>query len=109
MAVTFISVQPAHIRVALYNSIPDLNQDQLNSYKEMVESEFRYYCSDEHQVEVVVDSDVYDPYADDLGQYFQEFDLIEIDALTLGKFIAMHSVYLYMKAVAHDRDSRVRQ
>ena len=39
------------IRVALYNSIPDLNEDGLQSYKHMVKSEFRKSCSDEHQVQ----------------------------------------------------------
>ena len=78
-----VVVESATIYVALYNSIPDLNEDSLDSYKNLVESEFKEYCNDKHDVMVVVDEEYY-PYSDDLKKYLKSFDIIEIDAVKLG-------------------------
>ena len=81
--ITQVVVESATIYVALYNSIPDLNEDHLDSYKKLVESEFKEYCNDKHDVMVVVDEE-YDPYSSDLKKYLKSFDIIEIDAVKLG-------------------------
>ena len=81
---TQVVVESATIYVALYNSIPDLNEDSLDSYKNLVESEFKEYCNDKHDVMVVVDEEYYNPYSDDLKKYLKSFDIIEIDAVKLG-------------------------
>ena len=83
IAVFQVGIESASISVALYNSIPDLNEDGLKSYKTLVENEFKRSCSDQHEVLVVVDEE-YNPYSSDLKKYLKTFDIIEIDAVTLG-------------------------
>jgi hypothetical protein len=78
-----VIVESATISVALYNSIPDLNEDNLESYKNLVESEFKQYSNYQHNVRAVVDQ-TYDPYSSDLKKYLKTFDIIEIDAVKLG-------------------------
>ena len=89
IAITQVVIESATISVALYNSIPDLNGDSLNSYKNLVETEFEKSNDGEHKVLVVVDSE-YDPYSNDLKQYLETFDIIEIDAVNLGIYIKYH-------------------
>ena len=82
------------IKVGIYNYIPDLNNDGLQAYKEMIENDFKLYCETnllitDCSVEAVVNSSVYDPYGD-LADYLenQGFDILEIDTgYTLGEFI----------------------
>lgn len=81
---TQVLVESATISVALYNVIPDLNEDHLDSYKHLVESEFKKYSYDKHNVLVVVDGE-YDPYSSDLKKYLKTFDILEIDAVKLGR------------------------
>lgn len=83
IAVTHVSIESATISVALFNSIPDLNEDNLSSYKKLVETEFQKGSPD-HIVQVAVDQNEYDPYSSNLKEYLNKFDIIEIDAVTLG-------------------------
>ena len=80
---TQVVVESATISVALYNYIPDLNDDGLDSYKNLVESEFRKICNDKHDVVIVVDGE-YDPYSSNLKKYLRTFDILEIDTVKLG-------------------------
>jgi hypothetical protein len=93
---TQVVVESATISVALYNSIPDLNEDSLESYKNLVESEFKKYshCNDKHDVVVVVDEE-YDPYSSELKNYLKTFDIIEIDAMKLGTHIII--IYYFLE------------
>ena len=86
IAISQIAIESATIFVALYNYIPDLNEDRLNSYKNLVEIEFEKSCKDKHKVQVVVD-EKYDPYSSDLKKYLRTFDIIEIDAVKLGTHV----------------------
>ena len=84
IVVTQVAIsESATISVALYNSIPDLNEDCLSSYKNLVESEFQKSHPD-HRVQVAVYKSEYDPYSCHLKDYLSKFDIIEIDAVTLG-------------------------
>ncbi len=83
IAVTQVAIESATISVALYNSIPDLNGDNLASYQKLVKNEFQKNHPD-HTVEVTVSTEEYNPYSEDLKNYLNEFDIIEIDAVTLG-------------------------
>ena len=88
IAMTLVAVgtsESATIRVGLYNSIPDLNEDQLLSYKEMVEREFNKFTQGVHTVDAVVDPTEYSPY-ENLSTYFTDgkFDALEIDTVSLG-------------------------
>ena len=69
------------LRVGIYNSIPDLGHDGLQSYKNLIEMG---YNDASHTVDAVVDEDLYDPYGD-LNQYLSPdgFDLIEMDTADL--------------------------
>ena len=81
------------IKVGIYNYIPDLNNDGLQAYKEMIQNDFKLYCEAnlliaDCSVDAVVDSSVYDPYGN-LADYLenQGFDILEIDTgYTLGEF-----------------------
>ena len=69
-----------NLKVGLYNSIPDLQGDNLTSYKLMVEKGFN---NDDHTVNAVVNEDDYSPYGP-LKKYLnRDFDLIEIDTANL--------------------------
>ena len=48
MTIAVGTSESATIRVGLYNSIPDLNEDDLLSYKEMVEIEFNKFTQGVH-------------------------------------------------------------
>ena len=91
IAISQVTIESATIFVALYNDIPDLNEDRLNSYKNLVEIEFEKSCKDKHKVQVVVD-EKYDPYSSDLKKYLRTFDIIEIDAVKLGTQEALGSI-----------------
>lgn len=84
LAVAFaIASATVTLKVGIYNSIPDLNKDNLSSYKTMIEDGFNA-LSESEQVIAVVDSSLYDPYGN-LTRYILEddFDLLEIDAMSL--------------------------
>ena len=69
-----------NLKVGLYNSIPDLQVDNLTSYKLMVEKGFN---NDDHTVNAVVKEDDYSPNRP-LKKYLNgDFDLIEIDTANL--------------------------
>ena len=74
------------LKVGIYNEIPDLNNDQLASYKNLIESGFN---NQDHTVDAVVNPSQYSPYCGNLENYLSAdgFDLIEIDTADL------HSVY----------------
>ena len=69
------------MRVALYNSIPDIAGDKLASYAAFIKKEWDSMETD-IQLELVV-GDTYNPYGEDLDEYLgtgpKSFDLIEID------------------------------
>ena len=69
------------LKVGIYNEIPDLDNDGLASYKNMIESE---YNNQDHTVDAVVDPNQYSPYGD-LNTYLSAdgFDLIEMDTADL--------------------------
>ena len=75
-----------HIRVGIYNEIPDLNNDKLASYKNMIESGFNVAT---HKVDAVVDTAQYSPYGD-LNAYLAAdgFDLIEMDTADLQSVVS---------------------
>ncbi|XP_064403379.1 uncharacterized protein LOC135348918 [Halichondria panicea] len=79
-------VSQIELKVGLYNSIPDLNDDGLKSLKDMVE---RGFSTDDHSVNAIVSTDEYDPYLN-LSQYLQEdgFDLIEIDTVNIAGLVS---------------------
>ena len=74
-----------HLRVGIYNSIPDIGQDNLASYKGLIESGFNDAT---HTVDAVVDSTQYDPYGD-LTTYLAAdgFDMIEMDTANLKEVV----------------------
>ena len=92
----FPQTDAVKIRVGLYNHIPDLGEDELQSYKELVEKGF---ASGSHTVEAVVDGNKYSPYGK-LDEYLVNFDLIEIDTATLaqvaqkGLIKEVHDIYI---------------
>lgn len=74
------------LKVGLYNEIPDLGGDKLESYKQMVEEGFT-----EATVNAVVNTSLYNVYDyDALKEYLTvgNFDLIEIDTSTLGQLVS---------------------
>ena len=75
----------AFLRVGIYNEIPDLGNDGLASYSEMIEDGFN---SNQHTVDAVVNPSEYNPYGN-LTDYLSEdgFDLIEMDALNLKEVV----------------------
>ena len=85
MTIAVGTSESATIRVGLYNSIPDLNEDDLLSYKEMVEIEFNKFTQGVYTVDAVVNSTEYSPYGD-LATYLTKgnFDALEIDTVSLG-------------------------
>ena len=70
------------LKVGLYNSIPDLGEDHLNSYKNLVVAEFKKIAPNVY-LDVAVGKR-YVPYAESLESYFTEkhFDMLEIDMAT---------------------------
>lgn len=76
-----LTVAAVQLRVGLYNEIPDLQRDKLATYKSMVETSFN---TSEHTVEAVVDTTTYSPYSSNLREYLNNFDLIEIDTVSLA-------------------------
>ena len=72
------------LKVGIYNDIPDLNNDGLASYKNMIESG---YNNQDHTVDAVVDPKKYKPYGGLLNTYLSNstdgFDLIEMDTADL--------------------------
>ena len=83
IAITEVTTESASISVALYNYIPDLNDDNLTSYKQLVKTDFETSC-DNCEISVTVDNKHYDPYSSDLKEDLTKFDVLEIDAVTLG-------------------------
>jgi len=77
-SLTFATVT---LKVGLYNHIPDLQNDELASYKNLVE---RGFNSHSHQVNVVIKKNEYNPYGP-IDEYLKSgaFDLIEIDTASL--------------------------
>ena len=75
-----------HMKVGIYNEIPDLNNDKLASYKNMIESGFNDAT---HTVDAVVDTAQYSPYGD-LNAYLAAdgFDLIEMDTADLQSVVS---------------------
>ena len=76
--------ETAHIKVGIYNAIPDLDDDGLESYKRMIEEEFKDRTA--HTVDAVVDPNEYNPYSNsvELEDLLDEFDVLEIDTTSLG-------------------------
>ena len=70
------------LKVGIYNDIPDLNNDGLVSYKNMIESG---YNNQDHIVDAVVDPNQYNPYDGHLNTSLSAdgFDLIEMDTADL--------------------------
>ena len=73
------------LKVGIYNSIPDIGQDNLISYKSLIESGFNNAT---HTVDAVVDSTQYDPYGN-LTTYLDAdgFDMIEMDTANLKEVV----------------------
>ena len=73
------------LKVGIYNEIPDLGNDGLVSYKNMIQNGFN---DDDHEVDAVVDASQYSPY-ENLNDYLSAdgFDLIEIDTATLQQVV----------------------
>ena len=73
------------LKVGIYNEIPDLGNDGLVSYKNMIQNGFN---DDNHEVDAVVDASQYSPYGN-LNDYLSAdgFDLIEIDTATLKQVV----------------------
>ncbi len=84
LLIGFSLTAAANLKVGVYNYIPDLQGDGLQTYKEMIEGGFNTI---DHTVDAVVDSNHYSPYSN-LATYLQDddasFDLLEIDTATLG-------------------------
>ncbi len=71
------------LKIGIYNSIPDLANDQLASYKNLIQDGFiANYPS--VSIDAVVDTDEYDPYGN-LVEYLTtgNFDMLEIDTISL--------------------------
>lgn len=77
--------EAAHIKVGIYNAIPDLNGDGLQSYKVMIQDEFTKLTG--HTVDAVVSGKEYDPYSNNLPGYLNTFDILEIDTTTLDTLL----------------------
>ena len=71
------------LKVGIYNQIPDLNNDHLASYKELIEAGINN-DGEGYTVDAVVDSKEYNPYGK-LEIYLSSdgFDLIEMDTADL--------------------------
>ena len=76
--------ETAEIKVGIYNAIPDLDDDGLESYKRMIEREFEDKTA--HTVDAVVDPRDYNPYSEraELEDFLDDFDVLEIDTTSLG-------------------------
>ena len=76
-----LSSAAVQLKVGIYNSIPDLGNDDLASYKNLIEDGFN---DDSNTVDAVVDKSQYDPYGD-LKAYLSDggFDMIEMDTANL--------------------------
>ena len=74
------------LRVGIYNEIPDLGDDNLVSYKDMIEKGFN--SIGEHTVDAVVEQKEYYPYGN-LNEYLSidGFDLIEMDTANLRQVV----------------------
>ena len=74
------------LRVGIYNEIPDLGDDNLISYKNMIEKGFN--SIGEHTVDAVVEQKEYSPYGS-LNNYLSinGFDLIEMDTAYLRQVV----------------------
>ena len=79
--VAFVGVVSATVtlKVGLYNYIPDLNNNGLQSYNAMIEDGFNSINENE-QVDTIVDKLVYNPFGN-LTKYILDdgFDLLEIN------------------------------
>ena len=80
-----LSSAVVQLRVGIYNSIPDIGQDNFISYKGLIESGFNNAT---HTVDAVVDSTQYDPYGN-LTTYLAAdgFDMIEMDTANLREVV----------------------
>nr|AEA86515.1 spherulin [Astrosclera willeyana] len=80
-----LSSAAVQLRVGIYNCIPDIGQDNLTSYKGLIEGGFNNAA---HTVDAVVDTTEYDPYGD-LTTYLSEdgFDMIEMDTANLKEVV----------------------
>ena len=76
-----LSSAAVQLKVGIYNSIPDLGNDDLASYKKLIENGFN---DDSHTVDAVVSKSQYDPYGN-LTAYLSDggFDMIEMDTTYL--------------------------
>lgn len=85
VAVATIGSATVTLKVGIYNYIPDLNNDTLFSYQEMIEDGFN---NENHQVIAVVNNSQYDPYGN-LTKHIVEdgFDILEIDTLSLKELV----------------------
>lgn len=83
---TIASVKPdaVELKLGVYNEIPDVNDDNLQSYKNMIETG---YNNSDHTVNAVVNSS-YDPYGN-LTKYIVDdsYDLLEIDTISLPDLV----------------------
>ena len=78
----------AHLRVGVFNFIPDLNHDGLSSYKTMIEYVFNSTHHQHHTVEIVVDHTQYSLLRDPQDYLSEDgFDLIEMDTLRLKSVV----------------------
>ena len=101
--------EAAHIKVGIYNAIPDLNGDGLQSYKVMIQDEYKKLTG--NTVDAAVSRTEYDPYSNNLRGYLNTFDILEIDTTTLGKtHNALHSKFhkaRYEATVQHGSAHRI--
>lgn len=83
--------QAVDLRVGVYNYIPDLNNDGLASYKNLIQNGFQSFAEG-NTVDAVVDKEDYDPYGN-LTEFLSPdsshsgFDFIELDTSTLREAV----------------------
>ena len=79
--VSLTSNNTVQLKVGLYNYVPDLQNDELASYKSMIEDGFNCH---KYTVNVIVNKTLYSPYGS-IRKYLEEdvFDLIKIETNSL--------------------------
>ena len=76
------TVAAVTMKVGLYNYIPDLANDNLQSYKDFIKSKWDSKGTG-IELDLVVNKTLYDPYSNVLDEYLGDgensFDLVEVD------------------------------
>jgi len=81
LACLTLTSEGIELKVGIYNHIPDLQEDGLLTYKNMIQNDFESATT--HTVNAVVDGSQYDAYGD-LNAYLNgDFDILEIDTVGL--------------------------